>query len=230
MSFMEPLLALQELDARIRELQQEIRDIPARKEHELSRLKEGQERLSAAQAELRAAQTRVADFELQVQAIADRVTKLKQQQVSLKTNKEFRVMDMEIAACQQEADGLESQQLVAMEALVPVKGRVALFEGKLGSDRAVIDGYLAELDGRLAETTARLSEAESERDVLVAQVDANQLRIYDRLSGSRWPVIVPLTDGVCGGCHLGQPPSVTHLVRRNNVLVTCQMCGRLLHG
>lgn len=230
MSIMQPLLALQELDARIRELQQEIRDIPARKEQEASRLKDTETRLAAAQAELRSFQTRVADFELQVQAVKDRITKLKQQQMTLKTNKEFRAMDLEIENAQRETDALESQQLAAMDLVTPAKARVASCEAKLNEERAAVDGYVRELDSRLAEAVAAAKQLEAERAEAAKAVNAQHLRVYDRLRVSRWPAVVRLDDGVCGGCHLNQPPSISHLVRRNNALVTCQMCGRLLYA
>lgn len=230
MSFMQPLLALQELDARIRELQQEIRDIPSRRSQEESRIQESQERVSAAQAELRAVQTRVADFELQAQAVRDRIVKLKQQQMTLKTNKEFKAMEIEISAAQREADSFEGEQITAMDAVTPVKARLKVCEARLAEERAGIAGYLEELDRRLAEAGAALQQVEGERAECVKLVNAQQVRVYDRLRTSRWPAIVRLENGVCGGCHMAQSPSIAHLVRRNNALVSCQMCGRLLHA
>lgn len=230
MSFMEPLLALQEVDAQIYELRQEIRDIPSRKSQETERMREAQERLSAAQAELRALQTREADFEIQVQALREKVEKLKQQQMTLKSNKEFRAMEAEINNCLHETEALEGQQIMAMDAVIPAKARVTDCEEKLKSERQGIETYVKELDERLAEAQERLKTLEAERAEAATHVDARQLGVYDRLRHSRRPTVVRLEDGVCSGCHLAQPPSVTHMVRRNNTLVTCQMCGRILYG
>jgi predicted nucleic acid-binding Zn-ribbon protein len=227
---MEPLLALQEVDAQIHELQQEISDIPSRKQHEMERLQGAQEHLAAAQSELRAFQTRVADFELQVQALRDRITKLKQQQLTLKSNKEFRTMESEINNCLHEAEGLEGQQIVAMDAVVLSKGKAAACEARLATERGNIEAYVAELDQRMAATQERLQALAAERTAAAQRVTPQHLRVYDRLRLSRRPTIVRLTDGVCGGCHLKQPPAIRHLVHRNNALVTCQMCGRLLFG
>ncbi len=150
MSFMAPLLALQDVDAQIYELQQEIKDIPARKQHETGRLQGTQEHLAATQSELRAFQTRVADFELQVQALRDRVTKLKQQQLTLKSNKEFRAMETEINNCLHEAEGLENQQIVAMDAVLLSKGKVAASEARLAEESGNIEAYVTELDQRMS--------------------------------------------------------------------------------
>jgi len=53
--------------------------------------------------------------------------------------------------------------------------------------------------------------------------------VYMRLISRRWPPVVALEGSACGGCHLTQPPAVSHTVRRNNSLVICQSCGRILY-
>ena len=90
-----------------------------------------------------------------------------------------------------------------------------------------------------AEAKEAESRAKAEREEAAKNVFPQHLIIYNRLRKSRRPTVVPLHDGVCGGCHLTQPPAVTHLVHRMNFvpagdkrasLVTCQMCGCLLYG
>ena len=97
MSVVQPLLDLQEIDGRIRDLQQEIRDIPQRKDQELERLNGAREALARAQAEYKNAQLRVNEADLEVKARRDKILALKQNQVSLKTNKEFQIFNLEIA-------------------------------------------------------------------------------------------------------------------------------------
>ncbi len=226
---MEPLLALQELDGRIRELQQEIRDIPLRKDNEKSRLKDALERQAATQAELRAAKARVAEVELGVTAAREKVVKLRQQQMTLKTNREFRAMELEIETAQRDLESLEGDQIRAMDVIPPVKDRLAACDAKCSEEKSVVDGCLTELEDRLAEASEALGELEKQRALAARNVNAAHLRHYDRLRISRWPVVVKLDGTVCGGCHLSQPPSVGHILRRNTVLVACQMCGRILY-
>ena len=97
MTIVQPLLALQGIDSRMRALQQEARDIPLRKEQEQERLRGAQEALSAAQAGFKSAQARVDEAELDVKDRREKINKLRQQQMTLKTNKEFAAMNLEIA-------------------------------------------------------------------------------------------------------------------------------------
>lgn len=230
MSVVQPLLDLQEIDGRIRDLQQELRDIPQRKVQEQERLNGAREALARAQAELKNAQLRVNEAELEVKARRDKIQSLKQNQVSLKTNKEFQLFNLEIAKIEGEIDSYEARQLAAMDDVIPVKHRVAEAEAKLKEEQAVVNGYVAELDARLAVVQGELTAAEAVRVEAAKKVSPQFMLYYERLRSKRWPVVVSLgTDCVCNGCHLVQPPSVGQMVRRNQGLVPCQMCGRILY-
>ncbi len=230
MSVVQPLLELQEIDGRIRSLQQEIRDIPQRKAQELERLSGAKEVLERAKAEHKNALVRVSELDLEVKARKEKILSLKQNQVSLKTNKEFQMFNLEIAKIEGDIDSFEARQIAALDDVIPIKHRVAEAEAKLKAEQAVMDVYLTELDVRLAAVQAELAEVEAARVEAAKRVSAPFAQYYERLRSKRWPVVVDLqADGVCNGCHLKQPPSVAQQVRRNQGLVTCQMCGRILY-
>lgn len=230
MSVVKPLLDLQEMDGRIRDLQQEIRDIPQRKVQELERLNGAREALARAQAEHKNAQLRVNEADLEVKVRREKILGIKQNQVSLKTNKEFQIYNLEIAKIEGEIDNYEARQLAAMDDVIPVKHRVAEAEAKLKEEQSVVDGYIAELDARLAVVQSDLAVAETARVEIAKKVTPQFMLYYERLRTKRWPVVVSLQpDCVCNGCHLVQPPSVGQMVRRNQGLVPCQMCGRILY-
>ena len=231
MSVVQPLLDLQVIDGRIRDLQQEIRDIPQRKAQEQERLNSARETLARAQVEWKNAQLRVNEAELEVKARRDNIQSIKQNQVLLKTNKEFQMYNLEIAKIEGEIDSYEARELAAMDDVIPVKHRVAEADAKLKEEQSVVDGYVAELSARLAAVQAELAAAEAERAEAAKRVTPQFMLYYERLRTKRWPVVVSLqvTDCVCNGCHLVQPPSVGQMVRRNQGIVPCQMCGRILY-
>ncbi|MFZ4395637.1 MAG: zinc ribbon domain-containing protein [Kiritimatiellia bacterium] len=230
MSIVQPLLVLQEIDSRLRALQQEARDIPLRKEQEKSRLAGAQTALAEAQTALRAAQARVDEAELEVKARRDKINTLRGQQVSLKTNKEFAAMNLEIATIEGQIESFESRQVYAMDNLVPARAHVSECDKVLQNDKSVVDGYQKELDARLAVVQAEIRQAEAGRQEALKTVPNAFAVVYGRLLERRWPPVVALEGSACGGCHLTQPPSVAHVVRRNNSLVVCQTCGRILYN
>ncbi len=238
MSFMEPLLALQDLDDQIYELEQEINDIPARKEAEMDKLEVAKSSLAAAQDDLRAAKSEADSLALQAQATQDYAEKLKDHQSGLKSAKSLTALDAQIANSKTQQEKLEAEHLSALEALPDAERRVTDAQAQMKAEAEDIERYIGELDERLEEAKVRLAELQAQREDAAKKVFPQHLIIYNRLRKSRRPTVVPLHDGVCGGCHLTQPPAVAHLVHRMNFvpagdkrasLVTCQMCGRLLY-
>ena len=190
-------------------------------------MQDAQERLSAAQAELMAFQTRVADFELQVKAIRENVAKLRQQQMSLKTNREFRAMESEINNNLHEIEILEGQQITAMDAVPPAQERVEAAQERVNTETSGMEQSLAELDSRLDDVKAS-GTAGTER-VRSPTVCHKRTRRYARLRVARRPTVVLLNDGVCRGGHLQPTAAPRHMVLRKNALVNCESCGRLLY-
>ena len=230
MSDVQSLLELQEIDGRIRALQQEATDIPKRKEQEAARLQDLRAALEQAKSGLKAAQVRVADIELEVKSRNEKLLVLKQTQSQLKTNKEFQAYNLEIAKMETDIDNYEARQIAALDDVIPCKQTLAEKEAKLGEGQTELDAYAAELDARLAEVQAELATLEAARGDAVKKVQPRALLYYERLSMKRWPVVVPLqADGVCKGCNLLQPPSVSQMARRKQELTFCQMCGRILY-
>lgn len=230
MSFVQPLLELQDVDGRIRELEQEIADIPERKKQENARLDSLRRSLEAAQNEMKAVQVRIAETDLEAHACKEKINDLKKNQAMLKTNKEFQLYNKEISKLQDDLNNFEAREIGAMDDLIPIKAKVAEIEERLTKEQAGVDEYIEELDQRLAEINEVLKETQKEREETAKGIGPRPKLYYDRLKAKRWPVVVELQDGsVCTGCNLVQPPSVGQMVRRDQDVVLCTMCGRILY-
>lgn len=233
MSVVQALLDLQEIDGRIRALNQESKDIPQRKSQESARLNGARALVEEAKNELQAAQLKVANLEGDIKLLQDKILELKKHQGQLKTNKEFQAYNLEIAKIEKDIDVAEANLIGAMDHVTPSRTKLEEREAKLEDEQAMVDSYCRELDARLAEVKAELVSSQTSRDETAKAIklaQPHELSIYERLLTKRWPVVVPLQDdGVCKGCNLQQPPSIAQLVRRNESLVACQICGRILY-
>ena len=230
MSFVQPLLELQDVDGCIRELEQEIVDIPERKKQENARLDHLREILASAHGEQKAVQLRIEAADLEAESRKLKIQELKKHQVMLKTNKEFSMYNLEINKLEEDIASHEAREIAAMDDLIPIRAKVADIEAKLVKEQAGVDEYLAELDVRLVEVKQVLAETLVEREAVEGKVQARSKLYYDRLKSKRWPVVVKLLNGsVCTGCNLVQPPSVGQMVCRDQEVVFCTMCGRILY-
>ena len=241
MNVIQPLLELQEIDGRIRELEREARDIPQRKAQETARMAGVNAALDIARNQLAAAQKRAKESEAEAEAARAKATELKISQATIKSNKELLQTSIQIESLEHEAEAAENRQLAILEDEIPkCERRLREAEEKAGAEQGGVDGFVGELDERLADVKAQLAECEQARRAAANNVPPRFLLYYERLRTKRWPVVATLNaEGVCDGCHLMQPPSVAQMVQHNQKaaesgegeqrLVACTMCGRLLY-
>ena len=243
MNVIQPLLDLQEVDERIRELEKEEKDIPALKARENARFSGVNAALKFAQEQLDAMHARI---ENEKDELAGLEAKLKLSEAALNNatgKKELEQLVIqqdgirhEIEGSRNRIDNLETIELKALEI------RLQEAEKKAEEEKGGTDDDVAMLDARFAEVEAQLAECRQkrkERALEVSKIDPEFLLYYERVSTKRWPAVVALSgDGVCEGCHMKQPQFVSQLVRKNQLAASkglrqeraaCTMCGRLLY-
>jgi uncharacterized protein len=223
------LLIVQEHDMRMARTQQELRDIPVRKADEVRRLDEHKQALEEAQQRRKAKQSEIKQLELDVEGRAAKIAKFRQQQFDIKTNKEFKAIEVEIEAVEREIRGFEDKELTLMEAQESLKGDVSHREKDLAAEQDAVNADIKQLDVRATELEAELSEVLAHRGLATGDVNPEWLQAYERIRHRRIDAVVRLDDGICGGCHMKLPPSAVHNVVRTDSITTCDYCGRLLY-
>ena len=231
MNVIQPLIDLQEVDGRIRELEREAKDIPRRKALESARLAGVNAALEIARNHVEALRRRVSEDETEAERIREKVRGLKTAQLNIKSNKEMQQSIIQIESLEHEAEAAENRAIALQEDEMPaLEARVREAQSKVDAEQGGVDGFLGELDQRLADVKAELETLTAERVAAAAKVEPRMLLYYERIRTKRWPAVVLLNDdGVCDGCHLVQPPSVAQMVKHNQGLVACTMCGRVLY-
>lgn len=228
-AIIEKLLIVQEKDCRIRQMEKELKDIPARKKEELTRLDGHKKAVDAAREQAKSKQTGLKKLEGEAEGKREKITKLRQQQMELKTNKEFKAMEDEIKGVRVEIAKIEDQEIVILEEQEQAKQGIVAAEAAMKEEDVTVQGDVKALDARAAGIEKELAEMKTARGEAAKEVDPRWLAYYDRVFGARDKALVPLEDGICGGCHMKLPPAVVHDVRKQADMVTCGYCGRLLY-
>ncbi len=229
MSDIKTLLPLQELDCQLRDMKRELEDIPARKEEEQSRLQEHKENLAEAEEAMKAEQAKIKELELEVQSCKGQIEKYRQQQMVLKSNKEFKAMETEVANVQAKIRQHEDKELVLMEDVENARTNVAERRKELGAEEEAVQLDVADLDKRMAGIEEEIASLEARRAEALTEVPADMLSRYERILARRDRALVPVEGGICGGCHMKLPPSVSQNILKQEDMVSCDHCGRLLY-
>jgi len=223
------LLELRQLDDKLHDLRRRLEarhsDLQRRRlEADLVR-----ETLAQERARLQAAAKRKRDAEGEVEGCRTQKKKYEGQLQGVKTNVEYQALLKEISAMEAKARGWED---VILETMELEEGTQRIAE-RLTRELAEKDRVAAEEGAQVATETAEVQaqeeQLEARRAALIDSLAASARNRYERLRAVKGETaIVAVVHGSCGGCHYNLPPQTVNEVRRNERLILCEGCGRIL--
>ncbi|TLD68586.1 hypothetical protein FEM03_21955 [Phragmitibacter flavus] len=224
------LLVLQDCDQRIRSLSKDLKDIPRLELYAKSRLENETAAVNAAHDRMRVVELKIKSVELDVQTRRTSITRIKDQQFATRKNEEFRALAHEVERYEKDVSNLEDQELELMEQLDTIKPDLHAAQAALAVTQKSIDEELTALHERAEAIKVRLTELNTQRLDLIKPVDPTTLSLYDRLIKSKGgDAVVPMSEGICGGCHVRVVSGTIQSLRANQCITHCEQCGRILY-
>lgn len=225
------LLELQERDIRIAQIERELADIPRHKDEISARLGDSRNALAETREKIKSEQAHLKGLDLEIETRREKIKKLLIEQGSLKTNKEYQAMTLQIRSVEQEIARLEDQVLLAWETMEALASETKGRENALRTEEDRVQRDIRALDERAAALQKELERLRTERTALAAAIDTAWLSPYEQIMAKkRDRAVVRVEDGVCGGCHMTLPPYLKHEARKRNEIVLCTFCGRMLYA
>jgi predicted nucleic acid-binding Zn-ribbon protein len=229
------LLEVQDLDTAIAQLEHRRANLPERVE--LSSLRERLASVSARADEARARHQDLVDredeLERQIAALNERRTRVEDRLYAARgaPARDLQAMDDEVHHLSQRRSELEDVELALMEERDPVDVELADLE----RDRSTLDEQTGRLGTALAaaESTvdAELAGLRVARGGKASGLPTDLADRYEVLRARlRGTGAARLVGNRCEGCHLELPAVEVDRIRRlpDDVLVTCDQCGRIL--
>lgn len=223
------LLVVQEHDSRIRDLQKELRDIPARKKQLEATLGERRQKLAQGEEGAKGKQAQIRTIETEIKGKREQIAKLRQQQFELKSNEQFRMMEAEIKGVEAEIARLEDRELGVMEEAEQENSVIEQNGADLKTQETAVRGEMSAMDERFRAIENEIKEIEAKRDDVAKDVNPQWLERYNTIFSRRDRALVPVENGVCGGCHMKLPPQVVHNSRKRVEIISCDYCGRMVY-
>lgn len=225
---LEKLVQLQRAETRLKELQAGLDDVPRQRAVQEEALVAERGRLDAARAELEQSQRTRRQKEGELQALEARRDKYKGQLREVKTNKEYSAMLHEIEGVEREIRAVEDAILVELER---AEGLEAAVRNEQADFRQAEERHKAEL-ARLAGQQRQLEEqravAQAERDGVAAGLPGEMVERFQRVAKVRGTAVAEARDGLCLQCHVQLRPQLFMEVKRNEELIQCPSCSRVL--
>jgi len=168
--------------------------------------------------------------ELELATNAEGIKKLSAQLFSLKTNKEFQLMQQQIADIKADGSVIEEKILIFFEESDKIKAQIDAENLKLNDEEKIFLQQKKVVESRNQEITDRLNQLEAQRKQIIPGIDLKMLQEYERILHSRDGLaMVTVKDSSCGGCHMLVPPQVINLIQMYERIITCEVCNRILY-
>src|SRR5688572_30110002 len=160
-----------------------------------------------------------------------RLSKFKDQQSAVKTNREYQALGHEIEMAQQELGAVEEKVLERMMEADAIADEITDSEKTFAAQRTEIDADRKLLTAEVATAEASLKEATETRGGLLKSLDPRLLMVFEQVARVRKGVAVSLAtrDGLCSFWHVRLRPQVFQEVRQNDSIVQCDSCQRILY-
>lgn len=230
-SSLEGLLALQEIDIRIADLEGREKGIPERRaevKRDITALEDERTRLAEA-VERGRLDRRARETELEVQQ--ELRVRYERQLNEVKTNVAYSALLTEIQNAKRTIADLEGRILDLMEVREESERRIAEIDTELEEKRATAAEELDALEREEAQIHVTLEREREDRQKVEPAVDPRFLRLYDRLRRAhRFPALVALRGQACSSCHNRLPPQVVQEITHSGSLHVCEACGVLVYA
>ncbi len=227
---LERAIALQRLDSVAHDARRRVADESEQQKTFDTRLETARQRVAAAKERLTENQTARRTIEKDVALHQGRFSKFRDQLMLVKTNTEYQAMQKEIEFAQTEVKALEDRILERMLEADDLLAALKRGEDELSAEQKTVGSDRQALASELEGLKALLERITSERAELVPSLDRQVLAVFELVSQRRNGVAVAeARDGVCSICHVRLRPQVFNTVRRNNQIVQCDSCQRILY-
>ena len=227
---LERVIALQRLDSEASAARKKLADAPDREKAFDARLDAAKQAVADAKAKLAANQDARRAIEKEVAVHQGRLSKYRDQAMAVKTNQEYHAIQHEMAHAQGEIKKHEDAILEHMVEADDLAATIKAAEAAFAAEQKTIDADRKRLQVEDAETQKSLDSLGAERAKIVDALDKRVLAIYDTAYARRQGVAVAeAKDGICTICHVRLRPQVFNEVRRNDAIVQCDSCQRILY-
>ena len=168
-------------------------------------------------------------IEGEIENDAQKVKKSKNKLMMVENTKEYHAMMREMDTMEKMNRMREEERSNLLADLSDLEGRKDALQKDIDALSETISAQQANLDQELSEKRTRLAELDKDKKKASEAVPAPILTRYnfirDRIPN---PVIVPVSEGVCKGCHVVIPPQTFIDLQKGEQILSCPNCLRII--
>jgi predicted nucleic acid-binding Zn-ribbon protein len=228
---LQQLIDLQNLETAIEEAKRRIAAHPQRVADADARLAHAKDALETVRQRFKASQEARREQEKEAATFQSRLSKFKDQLSAVKTNREYQAMQLEIETAQKELGIVEERVLERMMEADALSAEIKKAEQALAAQQKDVEAEKKTLAEELVTVDAALKDATEKRHALVKSLRPQLVALFEQVSRARkgLAIAVATRDGLCSACHVRLRPQAFQEVRRNDQIIQCPSCNRILY-
>ena len=227
---LERLIQLQEIENRAAVAAKAIAEAPGRIAALEALLHGATTALDAAKHALAENKTRRGLVDKDLAAVQQRQGKYKDQLMQVKTNEEFRAMQHQIDAAAREVGAQEEKVLINMmeaddinAAIKKAEAALKAAQAKVGTERGAIEQDVTVQQGVVTESAAARAQ------LITGLSDKGLVDTFARIAKVRGTAVARAEGERCTVCQVRLRPAVFVHVLKNDQIVQCDSCNRILY-
>lgn len=229
--FIENLLKLQECDVRCDRILEQLERIPVEVQGYQIKIDTEHKAIESVKKAVQELELRRKDLDNEVGASEDQLNRYKTQQLTVKKNEEYRALQHEINSIADKISTLEEEEI---EVMLMIDESAESAKHDEAQRKATIKEYEKQIVRRSQHKLEFSQELEgAEEDFRKAEegIGKSELRSYHYVKKQvkRLPIVVPVVEHKCTGCHIKLPTDLEMETRIAKEITSCNNCGRLLY-
>jgi hypothetical protein len=229
-ALLDRLRDLQEVDTELAALEKARRENPEKAEEGKRHLDGLKEELARKRSALRELQKTSGIKELDLKTHDEKVKKLKKQLLTVKTNREYSALLLEIGGEEADNSRLEDEILELMTQAEELEAQCKEDAEKIAQEEKRLEAELEKIQAELREIEQRIAELSKLRMEKAQDIDGEALVLYEKIwraKGDR--ALVPVSGTACQGCFMNITMENLSRLMADRELITCESCGRILY-
>ena len=227
---LELLWELQQIDLDLQGIKEEKDRYPK----EMKRLEEKQkiekERIQKEKEKIESSEKTRRQKEGQLSSEQEKIKRAEGRMFEVKTNKEYQALLTEIDAMKETSSRIEEEILQVMDEIEEVKKDLSKREKEAKVTLEKIEGERKTLQEKMAHDEKTWSKQMERREALSKQIEPKLFKLYNTLKEKRQGLgVVGVKRETCQGCFVHVPPQMFIEVQKNNALIRCPNCNRILY-
>ena len=227
---MEQLIRLQNIDTKLKDLNDLLGDLPSKVEDLNNQEKSTKNSIITKKSRSKELDLKINKTELEVSDLSGKIDKLKDQLFLVTNNKQYDALMAEIDHLKEKKTCSENELIELMEEKESITESIGSMESELESLSENLHVRRKKLESVIEESAEEKNALQKQRDQNIKDIDQNTLKVYNRVIEHREGLaVVQLQGSACGGCGAHIPPQTVSEVRANSAVHTCGVCGRFLY-